>query len=284
MRLPEALQAAAPPEPLALNPERHDQGRAQGAMAYETHPQLRDIEDDDTVLWRYMDLYRYLDLLQTAELHLTRADQMEDRWEGAYGPLNVTMRPTVYAESWEMMAPHFEGIYLHARTHTYLNCWYMGDHESYAMWKLYDATGKGVAIRTTAGRLKASLIGERMPPLSGAMVQYVDYAATYIPEGNLFFPYVRKRVSFAHESEYRLLGMWSPQALEVDERNTAVRHAPDIPPLFQREPIDVTKLVEVVYVSPDAPSWVVRVISEVTRKYPADIEVHQSDLAADPVY
>jgi hypothetical protein len=43
-------------------------------------------------LWRYVDLYKWLDLLQTSELHLTRADQMEDRWEGAYSEVNVTVR------------------------------------------------------------------------------------------------------------------------------------------------------------------------------------------------
>jgi len=40
-------------------------------MSYETHPQLEDIEDPDTVLWRYVDLYKWLDMLQTSELHLT---------------------------------------------------------------------------------------------------------------------------------------------------------------------------------------------------------------------
>ena len=58
-------------------------------MSYETHPELPDIKDPDTVLWRYVDLYKWLDLLQTSELHLTRADQMEDRWEGAYSEVNV---------------------------------------------------------------------------------------------------------------------------------------------------------------------------------------------------
>jgi hypothetical protein len=61
-------------------------------MSYETHPELPDIKDPDTVLWRYVDLYKWLDLLQTSELHLTRADQMEDRWEGAYSEVNVAVR------------------------------------------------------------------------------------------------------------------------------------------------------------------------------------------------
>lgn len=159
---------------------------------YSSHPDLPDI-DDATSLWRYIDLYKYLDLLQTAELHLTRADQMEDRWEGAYSNVNVAARPDLYAEHWEMMSKTMPLMYQYARTHTYLNCWYMGDAQSYAMWKLYDAAGKGVAIRTTTGtRLKSALVGDHRPALSGASVQYVDYHATFIPEGNMFFPYIHK--------------------------------------------------------------------------------------------
>lgn len=251
---------------------------------YERHPQLPEIEDPDTVLWRYVDLYRYLDLLQTGELHLARADQMEDPWEGSFSAVNVAMRPELYGEHWEGMSQAREPLYKHSRTHTYLNCWYMGIHESYAMWKLYDAAGKGVAIRTTAARLWSSLIGKHRPPLSGAQVQYADYEKTFIPEGNTFFPFVFKRVSFAHESEYRLLGLWSPKVLETDEHNTVIRAEVDDPPLFLRETMNLSQLIEAVYVSPGAPEWVARVVTEVTGRYMPQLDVKHSSLAAHPVF
>jgi hypothetical protein len=253
-------------------------------MSYKAHPNLPDIKDPDTVLWRYVDLYKWLDLLQTSELHLTRADQMEDRWEGAYSEVNIAARPSVYGENWPIMAPVMSAMYQHGRTHTYLNCWYMGEGESYAMWKIYDAAGKGVAIRTTAGRLKESLIGTRQPPICGAMVQYVDYTKTFIPEGNLFLPYMHKRPSFSYENEYRLLAMWSPEVLEMDEQKVATRTEPDVPPPFLREPVQLDRLVEAVYVSPDSPDWVARVVRQATGMYMSSLDIRHSDLAADPVY
>jgi hypothetical protein len=260
-------------------------------MSYETHPQLEDIEDPNTVLWRYVDLYKWLDVLQTSELHLTRADQMEDRWEGSYSEVNLAQRPSLYGANWSVMAPSMPMMYQFGRSHTYLNCWYMGSGESYAMWKIYDAAGRGVAFRTTAGRLKESLVGPPVSPLSGAKVQYVDYSKTFIPEANIFFPYVHKRLSFSHESEYRLLALWTPEALETDEdeddgegEGIAVRTEPDLPPLFLREPVDLGRLVEAVYVSPDAPNWVARVVGEVTGKYMPGLDIRHSDLGADPVY
>lgn len=231
-----------------------------------------------------MDLYRLLDLLQSSELHLTRADQMEDRWEGAFSAVNLAMRPRLYGENWDVMSSHMPVIYQHGRTHTYLHCWYMGLNESYAMWKLYDVAGKGVAVRTTAGRLKQSLLGTRQILVHGAQVQYVNYDESFIPEGNVFYPFVHKRLSFAHESEYRLLAIWSPKVLEVDEHKTAVRSEPDLPPLHIREPVDLDLLIESVYVSPDSPDWMAKVVRDVAGKYCRDVEVRHSDLRADPVY
>ena len=55
--------------------------------------------------------------MQSAELHLTRADQMEDRWEGAFSAVNVAARPTIYGDHWERMSRHFQPSYQYARTH-----------------------------------------------------------------------------------------------------------------------------------------------------------------------
>jgi hypothetical protein len=116
------------------------------------------------------------------------------------------------------------------------------------------------------------------------MVQYVDYTKTFIPEGNLFLPYMHKRPSFSYENEYRLLAMWSPEVLEMDEQKVATRTEPDVPPPFLREPVQLDRLVEAVYVSPDSPDWVARVVRQATGMYMSSLDIRHSDLAADPVY
>ena len=251
-------------------------------MSFEPHPDLPGGLPSDTVVWRHVDLYKWLDLLQTSELHLARADQMDDRWEGAYSEVNVRDRPSLYGEHWEGMAPAIQGMATWARSRVYMNCWYVGTIESYAMRKIYDAAGKGVAIRSTLERLSESLQGD--VKVHGGAVQYVDYSQMFIPEGNLLFPFVMKRQSFSHENEYRLLAMWFPEVLEVDENQRAIRSAPDVPPPFLREPVDLERLIEAVYVTPDAPDWVADVVVDVTHRYMPTLNVHHSDLAADPVW
>jgi hypothetical protein len=207
---------------------------------------------------------------------------MEDRWEGAYSSVNVAQRPAIYGKNWPAMSTAFPQMYAYTRTHTFVNCWYMGADESYAMWRLYDAAGKGVAVKTNTARLKSALRGAVM--IHGAKVSYVNYDATYIPEGNILHPYVHKRRSFSHESEYRLITAWFPKTLETNEHNVGVRSEPDTPPPFLRESIDLETLVEAIYVSPDAPSWAAGVVTDVLHRYAPDMEVRQSDLGADPVY
>lgn len=78
--------------------------------------------------------------------------------------------------------------------------------------------------------------------------------------------------------------MWTPGVLETDADGKAIRRESDVPPPFLREAIDLDRLVEAVYVSPDAPSWVARVVAEVTGKYMPGLSIRHSDLAAEPVY
>lgn len=207
---------------------------------------------------------------------------MADRWEGAFGDYNARMRPTVYGEHWPQMAPHFSTLYHHFRSHTYMNCWHTGACESAAMWSLYAGDGKGIAIRTSAARLKASLTGT--DHVTGAQVQYVDYSTTWIPEGNMFWVLMHKRASFAHEQEYRLMRAWFPEIYETDEHGTATKTEPDIPPEFLREPVDLGTLIEAVYVAPDAATWAESVVRDVTAKYVPGVDVRRSDLAVDPVF
>lgn len=250
-------------------------------MVSKSNTGLPDSISDETSLWRYMDLPRFVDLLQSRELHFARADQMQDRWEGAYGPTNAAMRPAVYGEHYSVMEKQLPNIAAHARTHVFLNCWYAADFESAAMWSIYDREGRGVAIRTTKQKLQKSLTGTNS--VHGASVQYVDYSQ-WIPEGNVFGSFLFKRLSFEHEREYRLLTRWAPKAIRVDENNTVIEAEPDTPPTGLRETVELTELVEQVFVSPGASGWFHKVVQQLVRDYGHGWTVEHSDLSSDPVY
>lgn len=227
-----------------------------------------------------MDLARYLSLLQQSALHFVRADQMSDRWEGAYS------QPV--AALWEEYRKRDNGPKLdHARMRVersqrmHMNCWHESSTESAAMWDIYQREGRGVAIRTTWASLTGCITGQR--PVFGGRVKYIDYSSEYIPTGNIFDPFMHKRLSFSHEREVRLVimsGKTSPTRVENGLEVSEYLGPEDaVIPIA----VDLTRLVEHVYVAPDAPGWVVDVVTQITKRYGFGFDILHSDLGSDPV-
>ena len=67
----------------------------------------------------------------------------------------------------------------------------------------------GVAIRTDFRSLSESFLGE--DKIFIGTVDYVDYDTAFIPENNIFSPYLHKRNSFEPEKEVRALTQEIPR-------------------------------------------------------------------------
>ena len=134
--------------------------------------------DANTMVWRYMDLPKLIDLLETKSLHFSRADTLGDRFEGSWTHGNAAYRDKIYqyiaaetGEDWSFASgqEHLGNLTKHLRRMTYINCWHAGETESAAMWKLYGTTAGSVAIQTTYKKLTIALPSN---PYMG-MVQYI---------------------------------------------------------------------------------------------------------------
>lgn len=249
------------------------------AHAVDHRPEFFELQSDDVPLSRYMDLAGLLDLLTSSDLHFARADQMDDPWEG-----HVLVLPEDLPEEWpsEVRLGVAASSSLSSRL-TYLSCWHIGADESFAMWKIYDASQKGVAIRTTSGRLWQSIqaVGRRY--VTGGAVQYVDYETFRVPQGNSFSPLLYKRTGYSFESEYRLMAMWEgPGFTVVAPGDVPMAPAPHDHPAVLKQPVDLQTLVSEISVSPAAPGWVQAVIQRIVDLVGLDVEVSQSRLASSP--
>jgi hypothetical protein len=49
---------------------------------YKPHPWAPTPSDPELAIWRYIPYSRWVDLVETKELHFTRLDQYTDEWEG----------------------------------------------------------------------------------------------------------------------------------------------------------------------------------------------------------
>jgi len=131
----------------------------------------------------------------------------EDPFEGKY-PLKNLQK--IRESEWRIL----ETLIDHMRQFTYINCWYISNHESAAMWKLYAQSNEAIAIQTTYEKLHALMpddcfIGE---------LSYIDYRNDVIDVSNTLNAHMIKRNSFSHERELRAL---------IQDNNTPSKASPD---------------------------------------------------------
>jgi hypothetical protein len=107
-------------------------------------------------------------------------------------------------------------------------------------------------------------------------IQYINYERDWLPEGNLFYPFVHKRKSFEHEREVRAV---------FNDRFQGAFYSGSNPKKGYLVEVLLDDLIETVYVAPTAPDWFRDLVAAVTAKYGfAHKPIMHSTLGQDPVY
>lgn len=255
----------------------------------------RTIPRPSAKLWRYMDLAKFLSLLDESSLYFTRIDHFYDPYEGALGVLEnedawIKMElqrraPFVNLDEFddgrndEEKAKYEFDRYRRTirkwRLNNYISCWHQSDVESEAMWQLYSRdTKQGIAIQTTFERLYQAL------PLTAnckfGMVNYIDYKEYNVGTPGKYFhmfdaPWY-KRLSFAHEKEFRIISD-TPQIDQLTDSGDLL------------VPVDLNKLIESIYFSPKVDKWFIKLVFNIVKKnYSLSFPMLQSDLNKVPFH
>jgi hypothetical protein len=210
-------------------------------MPYEQHPHVI-TPPDDTTLWRYMELARFLQLIDGRHLWFSRTDKFNDPLEGTLTDGEFFYEPETPDEPPVFREATADPLAQITRHTTYVNCWRMGGNESIAMWDLY---GKGtgvVAVTTTVGLLKRQLESDHRSVYI-AEVQYVDWQAPNVIRG-MFDLITRKDISYQHEVEARLF-FWNTAGIQAE----GIYRPDEIPPGFTFG-IDPQEALTQIWISP----------------------------------
>jgi hypothetical protein len=269
---------------------------------YDPHHEVFQALDDDAVVWRYMDLTKLLSLLEEGALHFSRADLLGDPFEGSLTARMIetpTHARNEKGEIFELIPDHREMMRrafqdsrpfrIALRRWTWVSCWNQSEVESDALWGRYVRAEHGLAVRTTFSRLTRSM-GEPLPPIDDrtekergvdaavyvGRVFYVDYDTAAWPQGNLFWPFVHKRLSFAHEQEVRAVISDFPIGPDGHLDCSMVG------PVSRLVEVDLSQLIEAIFVSPIAPEWFADLVRRVCARYGVVAPVWQSALSAAP--
>jgi hypothetical protein len=234
-------------------------------------------------IWRYMDFTRFLSLIDNSALSFSRADSLSDAWEGAFPSKNVAQRTKAILTVEDGVASDsiagLRALHRSLREHTFLSCWYMNAYESAGMWDLYASSNGGIAIQSTYERLTNCFTGDDndMLDVYVGVIRYLDYDEDQILDGNTFIPFLHKRRSFEHERELR--AVIQPIYPSGDALTESEPFAEGL-----LVDVDLTVLIENIFVSPNLPKWFVDLVKSVACKYEIKAPVRHSDLAQEPLF
>lgn len=229
---------------------------------YSPHPHLPPI-DICQKIWHYFTLPKFLSLLSTSSLYLSRQDQFDDSFEGV-----MTKKDEAFFES--KSSGITNGMKGDSLGCTYSHCWTKSDVDEYVLWNSYSSLTDGVAIQSTVLKLITALDPDDKRAVYISDVQYIDYETDYsfqLTGGitNMIAPHFSKRPNFSAEKELRAM-YWKTEG--------RFNNTPE-GLLFK---VDLNKLIECVYVAPSSKSWYRDVIEDLLHKYGCLKEVKKSGI------
>lgn len=234
---------------------------------------IRQPQNLDDKIWRYMDLPKLIYLLDKRKLYLSRADKYDDLHEGA---------TPVAQKNWEMEnAPKFsEGVAdfrKRQKEWTFISCWSHSDHESHALWRIFCGPKQGVAVCSRYVKL-AELM---KPNVEDEEVGLVDYDRNEPIPHNTIIPFFRKRKAFAYEQEARFVANIYRCTDVRDQTGKLLT-----PRSCLQIPIDLSTFVETIRIHPEADSGFVEIIKSVVNKYAPELfsRVEPSEMAKPPMF
>jgi hypothetical protein len=242
------------------------------AVPYKEHPCFPQPEDETIPVWRFLNLPKYLDLMNGSTLHFARLDQFEDPYEGRPFGLH---REALLSKGDAHMKSRYAAVQQHNRYRMYVNSWHLARYEPASMWKQYASQEPSVAVCSTYSGLKAALDKYEDRVYLGL----VNYEA--VPLGGSLDPFafvMSKRPNFDHEREVRAV-VWRPELSHDDHIETWSGMTPEHVKLS----VDLASLVHEVRLSPAAPAWLPEVLSGITAKLGLpNVPVSCSSLYVEP--
>jgi len=220
------------------------------------------IPNNETIVWRYFDFKKFLDLIYREQLYLCRMDLFEDKMEGRV-PLKFLREKAPN----HMLCKIDEYV---AKTvkEQFVSCWTMCPDESYFHWKTFSDKNYGIAIKSTVERLMLNIQKGKRPVCIGK-IEYVDPNDKYVFLGNTYQFSFQKRIGFEQEQEVRIL-----TDLSLDEQaDSSIANSPNM-----YIPVDLETLIEEIWLAPDVDENFKNVVELILKEKGLNIPVRFSKI------
>lgn len=216
------------------------------------------VEKTQKKLWRYMPLTSLIDLLQSREIRMPSASSFADLKEGHLG-LEILGK-----EVTRPLPPNSKDVVSGYNRETYVSCWHLSSSESLAMWKIYGGNNASVAIVSNTGKVMR-LISDFCSDLSYlGMVGEVIYDR-YVTDGKIRLSLLG--VPFGYRDLNYPVGLqilfMKASAFSYEQEWRVILHRKGATDPAIRVPIPrIEEFIEAIYISPEAPEWLVSSIQQ----------------------
>jgi len=223
-------------------------------MPVETYVGQLEPDDQEAEIWRFVNMKKFRDLIDTQELYFCRADLFpQDETEGL-PPTNY--KPFPYLHPLELkdrrQIDDSIGNVAQFREAFYINCWHLFREETCRMWEKYGQDGVAVCSRYRLLKTELGRLSDR------AFIGLVRYGAGHMEGWNLFRFITHKRIEYADDREVRAwLWIIEPHASGCRhiDINNQVHTRPLTPPpdsvvKGHRRRVDLQSLLTGIVVSP----------------------------------
>lgn len=229
---------------------------------YLDNPNIKLPDDSDTIVWKYLDLSKFLDLLLSQKLFMSRSDKFEDQYEGTFSEPTFEEIKKLATDN-----PDFLNFYKTHREKVAISSWHINEYESFAMWQIFTQNSEGLAIQSTIRRLQKALKPETNINQYIGEVNYIDYKKEYIPFDDMFFPFLFKRKSFQYEREVRIISDISDSKIKINDG--------------LKINVDISELIEKIYIHPKSENWYKNLVIQLVSELGFNFHIEKSDLESD---
>ncbi|MFV5689116.1 hypothetical protein ACM55M_10885 [Flavobacterium sp. ZT3R25] len=229
---------------------------------YLNNPNIKLPEDSNTIVWKYLDLSKFLDLLMSQKLFMSRSDKFEDQYEGTFSEPTFEEIKKLSIDN-----PEFLNFYKTHREKVAISSWHINEYESFAMWQIFTQNSEGLAIQSTIGRLQKALHPETNFNQYIGEVNYIDYKKEYIPFDDMFFPFLFKRKSFQYEREVRIISDVADNTIKINDG--------------LKINVDINELIEKIYIHPKSENWYKNLVIQLVKQLGFNFTIEKSDLESD---
>lgn len=224
--------------------------------------------NDKAMIWRYMSFGKFQSLVEEKILYFCSIDTLkrEDPYEGSY------YASKFFNDIDSSEAKRVVGEVNQCGPPMTVNCWYLSENESMAMWRIYAKDKKGVAIQSTVGRLKKALRINDEEILIGK-IKYtddpIDDPANYTIDK--FSCITTKRKCFDFEKELRAFVWYADNNKRIQDGSL-------------RLPVEVDVLIDRILLAPTSSDEMCSKVKKLLADHRVDIPIEVSSLLVNPKY